>query len=308
MIHDIMDLDSDDDDDVAGARSSNQRKGGASGSSGDSNNNAVAMDSQPPPQASTTTTTTNGQTVLDCYPYSFSPLLLFCPDNYFDKGHSNYNAVESFFHHLLPPEMGSASGHKVLFERKNMTYEQLWDYIVREQMLVTCCIDDHFTAFQILHQGNNPHKPCLIYYDPMNSNIQLVTESDSVRKLALFFLLKCNYGDSQHVQDNKGYYVGNSMDLASLTPSVRRLRQEIYRLWNQIHQIRGVHALRIKMTKVPLVLQQYLLINDARHYNLMSTQQTGNTCYFQVFLYVYIYIMAFWLLLLCAVCWKLVLI
>ena len=28
---------------------------------------------------------------LDCYPYSFSPLLLFAPGGYFDKGYSNYN-------------------------------------------------------------------------------------------------------------------------------------------------------------------------------------------------------------------------
>jgi len=26
---------------------------------------------------------------LDCYPYTFSPLLLFAQSSYFDKGHSN---------------------------------------------------------------------------------------------------------------------------------------------------------------------------------------------------------------------------
>ena len=30
---------------------------------------------------------------LDCYPYTFSPLLLFAQESYFDKGHSNYNSV-----------------------------------------------------------------------------------------------------------------------------------------------------------------------------------------------------------------------
>ena len=38
---------------------------------------------------------------LDCYPYTFSPLLLFAPDGYFDKGHSNYNSVAEFFRTAL---------------------------------------------------------------------------------------------------------------------------------------------------------------------------------------------------------------
>ena len=33
---------------------------------------------------------------LDCYPYTFSPLLVFA-DGYFDKGFSNYNSVAQFF-------------------------------------------------------------------------------------------------------------------------------------------------------------------------------------------------------------------
>ena len=28
---------------------------------------------------------------LDCYPYTFSPLLLFAQEHYFDPGYSNYN-------------------------------------------------------------------------------------------------------------------------------------------------------------------------------------------------------------------------
>ena len=38
---------------------------------------------------------------LDCYPYTFSPLLLFSTDGYFDRGYSNYNAVASFFDPVL---------------------------------------------------------------------------------------------------------------------------------------------------------------------------------------------------------------
>lgn len=38
---------------------------------------------------------------LDCYPYSFSPLLLFTSNGYFDRGYSNYNAVAGFFERVL---------------------------------------------------------------------------------------------------------------------------------------------------------------------------------------------------------------
>ena len=35
--------------------------------------------------------------LVDCYPYAFSPLLLFAPSAYFDRGYSNYHAVAQFF-------------------------------------------------------------------------------------------------------------------------------------------------------------------------------------------------------------------
>ncbi len=38
---------------------------------------------------------------LDCYPYTFSPLLLFAESSYFDKGYSNYNSVAQFFSSAL---------------------------------------------------------------------------------------------------------------------------------------------------------------------------------------------------------------
>ena len=39
---------------------------------------------------------------LDCYPYTLSPLLLFAPSDYFDKGYSNYNSVAKFFEPMVP--------------------------------------------------------------------------------------------------------------------------------------------------------------------------------------------------------------
>lgn len=65
-------------------------------------------------------------------------------------------------------------------------------------MLVICCYDNHFTAFQILSKNE------LIYYDPLNSTLSNI--SDNFQKFVLFKLIKCNYGDSQHVQDNTNEY------------------------------------------------------------------------------------------------------
>ena len=95
---------------------------------------------------------------IDSYPYTFSPLLLFAPGEYFDKGHSNYASVARFF----APVLGEVDMmENVLHDRKNMLYEELLQYVTDNRMLVTCCIDAHFTAFQIL--GDHT----LIYYDPL---------------------------------------------------------------------------------------------------------------------------------------------
>jgi ankyrin repeat protein len=55
---------------------------------------------------------------LDCYPYTFSPLLLFAPGGYFDKGHSNYNSVVRFFEPVLLP-LGVDMLTNVLYDRRN---------------------------------------------------------------------------------------------------------------------------------------------------------------------------------------------
>lgn len=206
---------------------------------------------------------------LDCYPYTFSPLLLFSSAKYFDKGYSNYNAVAAFFAPALadlgvkkenedgemsggvaaaatatspernrsnnqdnspsrsPPRKSPRSNgggsesttspndddqyegginmlNGVVYDRKNMTYDEVFNHIVATQSLVTCCIDAHFTAFQILNSQ------CLIYYDPLSPNIRVATGESSVQDAALFLLMKCKYGDDVHVQENKNYYTGSS--------------------------------------------------------------------------------------------------
>lgn len=211
--------------------------------------------------------------LLDCYPYTFTPLLLFSTEGYFDKGYSNYNSVAQFFSSVIPVDMLE----NVLYDRKNMLYEELLDYVIQNETLVTCCIDAHFTAFQVLHAGNNNSnsKPCLIYYDPMSPRIRRTVSGDDFRRVALYLLLKCNYGDSQHIQENKDHYTGLG---ASNT------RRVIYQLWRKINMIDSVDALPVQWETVPLNLERYVLINDQRYPQRMSTQQTSNTCYFQTFL------------------------
>ena len=154
---------------------------------------------------------------LDCYPYTFSPLLLFAQSDYFDKGYSNYNSVAQFFSPALDVNMLE----NVLYDRKNMLYEELLEYVTTNNMLVTCCIDAHFTAFQVLPDRS------LIYYDPLKSSLTHVG-GDSFKKLASFLLLKCKYGDSQHICENKDYYTGSKSN------STRRM---IYGLWKEINKL-----------------------------------------------------------------------
>jgi len=205
---------------------------------------------------------------LDCYPYTFTPLLLFAQASYFDKGYSNYNAVSQFFSSVVPVNMLQ----NVLYERTNKLYEALYEHVVENEMLVTCCVDAHFTAFQVVDKK----KPCLIYYDPLRANLQRVF-GNSFRDFVIFMLLKCNYGDSQHVQDNKEYYTG--------FPHSNPVRKSIYSLWKKINKIDTVDALYSVNTKAtPLNVDRYLLINDSRAPRCMSTQLTPNTCYFQTYL------------------------
>jgi hypothetical protein len=67
---------------------------------------------------------------LDCYPYTFSPLLLFAQEGYFDKGYSNYNSVAQFFAPALP-DVNMLEN--VLYDRKNMLYEELLDFVTKNK-------------------------------------------------------------------------------------------------------------------------------------------------------------------------------
>ena len=134
--------------------------------------------------------------LVDCYPYAFSPLLLFAPSAYFDRGYSNYHAVAQFFSGVLEVDMLT----NVLADRKNMLYEELLEYVQSQQMLVTCCIDAHFTAFQCLERG------AVVHYDPAGGGQKLLT-GDGAQSHVLWHLLKCGYGNSQHIQENpEDYY------------------------------------------------------------------------------------------------------
>jgi hypothetical protein len=204
---------------------------------------------------------------LDCYPYTFSPLLLFSQPSYFDKGYSNYNSVAAFFAPVLKDvDMLENVLYDRRLRRKNMLYEDVLNLVFSQKMLVTCCIDAHFTAFQVVADDK------LIHYDPMRANLLLVT-GESAKRLATFLLLKCNYGDSQHIQEHKDHYTGSD------GTAVRRM---IYQLWRDINK---TELGTPRGSGISLNLKEWLLVNDARSPQMMSTQQTGNTCYFQVYLF-----------------------
>lgn len=207
---------------------------------------------------------------LDCYPYSFSPLLLFANDGYFDKGYSNYNSVARFFESVVSVDML----HNVLYDRKNMLYEELLEYVTKHNMLVTCCIDSHFTAFQVVN--GHSKTPGLVYYDPCSPTLRYFS-GKGFTTLASYLLLKCNYADSQHIQENREHYVG-----ALEGTQTRRI---IYQLWKKINVIAHVGDLGgLSAKSIPLDVNEYLFVNSSSSPTQMSTQLTSNTCYFQTFL------------------------
>ena len=216
---------------------------------------------------------------LDCYPYSFSPLLLFAPSGYFDKGYSNYNAVARYF----SPAIGSEYNmlENVVYDRKNMKYEDLLNYVIDRGCLVVCCIEAHFTAFQLLSNAtsgdiNNEKKAkqkasSLLYYDPAGGRLQLMS-GDSAKRFALFRLMKCHYGDNQHIIDNPNHYKGHSNP-------IRRL---IWRIWKSINRTEDIS---VSSHSVDLNLNRYVFLNEPGNTRAMSKQLTGCTCYFQAFLF-----------------------
>ena len=125
-------------------------------------------------------------------------------------------------------------------------------------------------AFQILGDHH------LIYYDPLKPTLTYVSTAESYRKFVCFLLLKCNYGDNGHLVENKGHYVG---------PDASATRRVIYKLWRDINKLdlNGLYDVRTK--GLSLNLNQHLLVNSAANPRNMSTQPTGNTCYFQTYLF-----------------------
>lgn len=207
-----------------------------------------------------------GAVHLDCYPYTFSPLLLFTEGQYFDKGYSNYNSVAQFFSPVLDVNMLE----NVLFDRKNMLYEDLLEHVVTTPgMIVTCCIESHFTAFQVIGPK------AIIYYNPLSPNISYMS-GDSCMRFVAFLLLKCSYADNQHIVDNEEHYTGRG------TSQTRRM---IYSLWREINKLDADRLYNVKSKDVFFNLDRYFLINNARDPRMMSTQETGNTCYFQTYLF-----------------------
>ena len=220
---------------------------------------------------------------LDCYPYSFSPLLLFAPNGYFDKGYSNYNAVARYF----SPAIGSEYNmlENVLYERKNMRYEDLLSFIIDRGCLVVCCIKEHFTAFKVLTttdptggsstgtEKKNSSKRCLslLYYDPAGGRLKLIT-GENAKRFALFRLMKCHYGDNQSLIDNPNQYKGN----------VSETKKLIWNIWKSINR---TEDMSVNSNYVDLNLDKYVFFNERGDPGKMSSQLTGCTCYFQVFLF-----------------------
>jgi len=77
----------------------------------------------------------------------------------------------------------------VLYERKNMLYHELVEYIFENKMLIVCCIDSHFTALKIISND------ALIYYNPLSSDLKEVSGKEDARKFVVVHLLKCKYAD-----------------------------------------------------------------------------------------------------------------
>jgi len=78
------------------------------------------------------------------------------------------------------------------------------------------------------------------------------------------------------MQDNKAWYTDG--------PDATPLRRTLYNLWKQIHTLE-VKNLNIRWGTLPLDLDRYLLINSRHDPTDMSCQLTGNTCYFQTYLF-----------------------
>lgn len=95
---------------------------------------------------------------------------------------------------------------------------------------------------------------------------------DSAKKFALFRLMKCHYGDNQHIIDNPNHYKGHNNP-------IRRL---IWQIWKSINRMEDIN---VASHCVDLNLNRYVFLNEPGNTRAMSRQLTGCTCYFQAFLF-----------------------
>lgn len=54
-------------------------------------------------------------------------------------------------------------------------------------------------------------------------------------------------------------------------------------MWKKINKV-TLDSIGVRWTRVPLDLSTYLFVNNKASPHTMSTQLTGNTCYFQTYL------------------------
>lgn len=55
-----------------------------------------------------------------------------------------------------------------------MKYDELTDHCIKNKCMITCCIDEHFTALAIISND-----ACL-YYDPLSANVKMIYGGESV--------------------------------------------------------------------------------------------------------------------------------
>lgn len=58
-----------------------------------------------------------------------------------------------------------------------------------------------------------------------------------------------------------------------------------YNLWNKINSLTLSDLNGCRWVNLPLNLEKYLFINNSQKFSSMSIQLTGNTCYFQTYLF-----------------------
>lgn len=129
-----------------------------------------------------------------------------------------------------------------------MKYDELTDHCIKNKVMIVCCIEEHFTALNILSNE------AIIYYDPMAAGLTLVYGSESVMKFVVFHLMKCKYGDQGHVSENKDYYTGSNSN---------SMRKFIYSTWKNLMDMSVERLYSVKDMKVKMNLSEYMFINNA---------------------------------------------